>query len=63
MRKEELLPTQDCEAGYGPGISSSTKPESHNLQKRSSLEYWNIYQELFPNLISKVLIKSAGSSK
>ena len=22
MRKVELLPTRDCEAGYGPGLSS-----------------------------------------
>ena len=29
MRKVDLLPTRDCEAGYGPGINDATMDTVH----------------------------------
>ena len=37
MRKVELLPTRDCEAGYGPdSVSKVTRPPDQSLVEYAS---------------------------
>ena len=67
MRKVELLPTQDCEAGYAPGFSKQQK-YIIKCGKRSKLKSWLVpliasrgqWKIIVSRPQSKFLVKTPG---
>ena len=59
MRKVELLPTRDCEAGYGPAFNSNFKIQWHcQYQKKKKKKKKRMFRQ---NHIKHKQMKRGGS--